>query len=255
MKFLNFSKGEMIEMYDSIYRDTEKEPWKWVEDFIDDHIVDEELTYIQMYHLSRRLNGTDLHANQNLETLLIGDSPLSQFFKKHKVTFEKSEGHINLFYKGKLQSLDDEFKYRHGNIYYLKSRLGYNSEQDYCVNGFAFRSYLEDNYYFSSLSRGPELVQSIAWLLDIDGMVEDYYKNSKYYCIEYLVPMSEVIFDQSYSPDTNYEKTRELLKLAILRLYEDWVGCSFSCDENLILRLPDDVNMNQEWFVTAKEIM
>lgn len=33
MKVLNITKGDMIQMFDSIYSDTEKEPWKWVEDF------------------------------------------------------------------------------------------------------------------------------------------------------------------------------------------------------------------------------
>ena len=34
MKVLNITKGDMIQMFDSIYSDTEKEPWKWVEDFL-----------------------------------------------------------------------------------------------------------------------------------------------------------------------------------------------------------------------------
>ena len=93
-----------------------------------------------MFHLSRRSDGTDIKANNNLEQLLITESPLSEFFKKHKVTFKPSEDHIDLYYGGELQSLDNEFRYDGGNVSYIKSRLGYFKNQDDCINGFAFRS-------------------------------------------------------------------------------------------------------------------
>lgn len=37
MELLNLSSGEMIRIFMSIYEDTEKEPWKWVKDFISDY--------------------------------------------------------------------------------------------------------------------------------------------------------------------------------------------------------------------------
>ena len=254
MELLDLSAGEMIQMFMSIYEDTEKEPWEWVRDFLSDLGVNETLEYIQMFHHSRRLDGTDIKANNNLEQLLVEDSPLSDFFKKHKVTFKPHEGHSDLYYKGELQPLEDEFRYGGGNIYYLRSRLGYNKSQDYCVNGFAFRSYLEKNQYFSLLSYCPELVGNIESLLDIHGMSTDYYNNSKYYCIEYLIPMTDVIFDMGYPPETVNEKTVEFLHQAILRLYDEWRGSNFECDENLILRLSDDACVKPEWFVKAEEL-
>lgn len=254
MELLNLSAGEMTQMFMSIYEDEEKEPWEWVRDFLSDYVVDETLEYIQMFHLSRRLDGTDIKANNNLEQLLITESPLSEFFKKHKVTFKPSEDHIDLYYGGELQSLDNEFRYDGGNVSYIKSRLGYFKNQDYCVNGFAFRSYLEQNQYFSLLSVCPELVGNVERLLNIHGMSSDYYNNSKYYCIEYLIPMSDVIFDMNYPPKTASEKTVEFLHQAILRLYDEWRGSSFVCDDNLILRLSDDACINPEWFVKAEEL-
>lgn len=254
MEILNLSSGEMIKIFMSIYEDTEKEPWKWVRDFISECTLNEPLEYIQMFHLSRRLNGTDLKANNNLKQLLLEESPLSDFFKRHNVTFEPEDGHIDLYYKGELQPLDNELKYDGGNIYYLKSRLGYNKNQDYCVNGFAFRSYLEKNQYYSLLYGCPELVGNIERLLGIKGMSNDYYNNSKYYCIEYLIPMTEVIFDMGYPPETDYEKTTEFLSQAMLRLYDEWLGSSFECDENLVLRLSDDAMITPDWYVDAEEI-
>lgn len=254
MKFLDLSARELTNIFESIYEDKEKKVDEWVSDFLYDYIVDETLEYIQMFHLSRRLNGTDLKANNNLKQLLLEESPLSQFFEKYKLTFRSGEGHIDLYYKGKIQPLDNEFRYGGGNIYYLKSRLGYNKVQDYCVNGFAFRSYLRDNFYFSSLSKCPEIVYSIEELLGINGMSDDYYKNSKYYCIEYLIPMSDVIFDMVNPPETDWEKAVEFLNSAMLRLYYGWINNSVTCGENLILRLSDDACINAEWFVRAEEL-
>lgn len=101
-----------------------------------------------MYHLSRRLDGTDIHVNQNLKQLLLESSPLSMFFRKYKVTFTDNEGHIDMYYKGMIQPLHNEYLYDRGNMYYLRSRLSYNKVQDFCVNGFVFRSHLEQNSYF-----------------------------------------------------------------------------------------------------------
>lgn len=254
MELLNLTREEINNIYKSIYYDTEKEPWKWVEDFLADYVVDESLEYIQMYHLSRRLNGTDLRSNNNLEQLLLEETPVSEFLKKYGVTFVKNNNHIDMYYNGKLQLLDDEFRYSNGNMYYIKSRLGYNENQDYCVNGFAYREHLEKNHYFEDLSRCPELVQNIEWLLNIDGMISNYYKNSKYYCIKYLIPLFEVIFDMNNPPETNRDKMIVFLNQSILRLYYERRNISFVCDDNLILRLSDYAMIKPEWFVAAEEI-
>ena len=66
--------------------------------------------------------------------------------------------------------------------------------------------------------------------------------------------MTDVIFDMGYPPGTVYEKTVEFIKRAILRLYDDWRGSSFECDDNLILRLSDDACIKPEWFVQAEEL-
>ena len=167
MELLNITEKEMNSIYKSISYDTKKEPWKLIEDFLSDRVIDESLECIQMYHLSRRLNGTDLCSNNNLEQLLLEETPISDFFKKHGVTFSRGNDHIDMYYNGRLQSLDNEVRYSNGNMYYIRSRLGYNKNQDYCVNGFAYRQHLEKNSYYTTLSTCPELVQNIEWLLNI----------------------------------------------------------------------------------------
>ncbi len=253
--FLQFTDEEMQNLLESIDCDESKYPCDWIEDFLSDYIVDETFEEIQMFHLTRRLNGSDLKENYNLKQLLLTETPLSDFFKRHKVTFKETDEHIDMYLNGKLQPLDSEFRYQHGNIYYLKSRLGYNHIQDFCVNGFAFRSLLEKDNYFSLLSRCPELVENIERLLEIEGMSEDYKNNSKYYCIEYLIPMSEAIFDVNNPPESEHDKTVYLMSSAIERLYWNWKNPKYqSNSNNIILRLPDDESMRPEWFVKAEEI-
>ena len=85
-------------------------------------------------------------------------------------------------------------------------------------------------------------------------MVSDYSDNSRYYCIEYLILLSEVIFDLANSPESEIEKTFIFLINAIVRLYKDWRHASFVCDENLILRLDDSTDIKSDWFVNAEEL-
>ena len=254
LEFFNLTKDELELFFWSMKFRANEEVEKQIRDFVESRTSKETFEFIQMFHLSRRLNGSDPSCNENLAKVLLEDSPVSRFLKKYELTFRKGEDHIDMFFKGKLQTLENEDEYGvYGNIYYIRSRLGYNTEQDYCVNGFAFRSYLEKNHYSQALSRGPELLQNIERLLDIDGMVSDYCKNSKYYCIEYLVPLSEVYFDLDYHPPkTDREKTLELLKWSMLRLYNEWLG--IISGENLVLRLADDTSVTSEWFVNAEEI-
>ena len=130
---------------------TNEEVEKQIRDFVESHAGKETFEFIQMFHLSRRLNDSNLLCNKNLAKLLLEDSPVSRFLEKYELTFQKGEDHIDMLYKGKLQTLENEDEYGvYGNIHYVRSRLGYNTEQDYCVNGFAFRSYLEKKLLFPS---------------------------------------------------------------------------------------------------------
>lgn len=251
-QFLNLSVVELFRLFETIYAKSEKDPETFIENFLANRKMDKTLEHIQMFHLSRRLNGTDLHDNNNLEQLLLNESPLSLFLKKYGITFSKVENHIGLYYKDIFQPLDDESKYENGNIWYVRGRLGYDQDFDYCVNGFAFRERLERNYYFSALSNGPEFVQNIACLFNIEKMLTDYCNNSQYYCAEYIIPLSDVIFDLNVPPETNKDKTVELIKQSLVKLYDSWRRCdSF---ENLVLRLSDHATIKPEWFIRAEKI-
>ena len=117
---MDFSKDEMEQLFKTIYLKAEKKYVTFIEDFLANRNVKKSLKRVQMFHLSRRLNGTDLHDNNNLEQLLLNESMLSLFLKKYNVTFKKVKNHIGIYYNGVFQPLDDESKYNDGNIRYMR---------------------------------------------------------------------------------------------------------------------------------------
>lgn len=105
MEFLNVTEEELELVFETI-DSVDEDPYDWVKKYLEDYGIDSPLEYIQMFHLTRRLNGTDLRTNNNLERLLLCKTPLSDFFKRYDVTFKKHNGHMELYYKGALQTLD-----------------------------------------------------------------------------------------------------------------------------------------------------
>ena len=67
MKVLNITKGDMIQMFDSIYSDTEKEPWKWVEDFLSDYRIYTNVPFVTKTRWHRH------SCKSELETIIIGE--------------------------------------------------------------------------------------------------------------------------------------------------------------------------------------
>lgn len=184
--------------------------------FIESKELQHKLEYVQFFHLSRRLNDSDLKFSTNLWDLLLNESDLSDFLKKYDIEFELIDNEIHIFYKGNHIDLrkDDE---NSGNLLY---RLGYlHKKSDYCVNGFAFRLDLEKNHYTNTLRSCPEFIYVLSRYLNHMEIVKDYNENSKYYCIEYRVPLNDVIFDE-YNVETIEEKVKKYLSKVIYKLYK-----------------------------------
>ena len=102
MYFFNLTEEELKQVFITI-DSVEEAPDDWVKTFLENYGINTSLEYIQMFHLTRRSNGTDLRVNYNLERLLLFEAPVSDFFKKYDVTFKKSNGHMEMYYKGYLQ--------------------------------------------------------------------------------------------------------------------------------------------------------
>ena len=87
MNFLGLSHQDYSKIIDMILcsNDVDEEVNKIVE-----KRVKTELELIQMFHLSRRLNNSNLFENENLRNLLLKKSVITEFFKQYDVSFEKN---------------------------------------------------------------------------------------------------------------------------------------------------------------------
>lgn len=60
-----------------------------------------------MFHLSRRLNNSNLFENDNLKNLLLKESVISDFFKQYDISFVENNNNINLLYKNVVVNISD----------------------------------------------------------------------------------------------------------------------------------------------------
>lgn len=208
---------------------------------------------IEFYHLGWRLNNEESKESKNLRELVLSENSFSDYLKAHDITFWNDDC-LKVFYKGNEILASEQSSDRVAN--YLRMRLGIDDD-DRCVNGFAFRDSLEKDSYWNHLRRGPEFLQQFSEYIEDRNLIDDYIKNSHYFCFEYIVPINDIIIDGHDEMD-NKEKTyhllgqcfRHLLKYHRNRLYPDFRDE----DDNVILRLADDVTMKKEWFV-SKELI
>lgn len=208
---------------------------------------------VLLFHLARRLHGTeDALEGCNLADLLLSTNPLSSFLKERGIVFAQSGLHIETFFRGECVDWDS---CPEGNSCYMKSRLGYFGRGDFCFNGFAFKDLLYKNSYARSLSLAPEFLGSLAECLQCEAIEREYMENSDYFCYEYKLPLTDVIFDghDNFSVE---EKQHRLLRCVLQRLYqyqtiepERWYDF-----ENLILRLADDYTLPAECCVGRERI-
>lgn len=219
-------------------------------EFIYTNLPDTPIDEILFFHLGRRLNDTDSYIGNNLFNLLSQDNCMTDFFKKHDIIFSPCEDRLNLIHDGKLELFEDTMKQYNS---YLKWRLGYTDQKDFCFNGLSFKDLLYRNTYARSLFRGPEFIQRLSDFLERPEILNDYFKSSTYYCYEYQVPIEKVIFDGSDKLLLE-EKYKHFLKIVFNRLYEYSNDRHMTNPDNPILRLADDDIMLEEYFVSKEEI-
>ena len=225
-----------------------------IDDFINSHEAKEVIDSLLFFHLTRRLNtAKDDYQGRNLADLLLTRNALSDFLREREIVFEQGKGHLNLFHKKSLVSLEDIDE---SGVPYLRSRLGYAKDcKDFAFNGFLFKDRLYKNHYARVLSEAPEFIDELTKFLGRADIKSDYYKNSKYYCFEYCLPLSKVLFDTN-GKMTLVQKRRYLLNKILYRLYEYTMVDEerVSDDNNLALRLRDDDAMNAEYFIASEII-
>ena len=240
------------ESYTGIYTDENKLD-KILDEFIDNRMSDKNIDQILFFHLGRRINSScNYLEGKNLFELLLKENEMSLFLKNHEIRFELNDRHLNLYYRDKPISLEGNLD---RNVLYLRWRLGYNDDVDYCFNGFAFRDLIFKNHYALSLYDAPEIISVLSEFLKYPFLKEDYFNNSKYYCFEYLVPIDKIYFDDN-DKMSKLEKQKYLLNRVLNRLYEYSITESkymFDYD-NPIIRLSDYDVMQEEYFISKEEI-
>ena len=109
-----------------------------INDFINAHTPATLIDNVLFFHLARRLNASqDDFTCENLVDLLTTKNTLSVFLKNHGVEFRFNNGHIELYHRGELVSLENTYELK---VTYLRTRFGYNKwREDYCVNGFMLK--------------------------------------------------------------------------------------------------------------------
>ncbi len=225
-----------------------------INEFITQHLPEKQIDEILFFHLGRRLNDAqNSHIGNNLFNLLTTENVFSSFLKAHKVTFLPKDGHLQLYYKNELISLDKTYE---TNVPYLRSRLGYNEgREDYCFNGFAFKDILYKNSYARELYDVPEFIGVLATFLNKNKIGTDYFENSKYYCYEYRLPIENVLFDKDEKMSLESKKiyiVNQVLHRLHYYLYSD---VTYMNDEdNPILRLRDNEILNDKFFVNMEEV-
>lgn len=222
-------------------------------DFVNERLSRVHIDSVLFYHLSRRLNNyNDDEEVLNLKELLTTENTLKIFLQKNNIHFRYEKGRIEIYYNDSLIQLQDTHSI---DVNYLKWRLGHTDRVDYCINGFIMFDMLHKNDYTRSLWFGPELIQRLAEYLNFSQLIYDYIENSRFFCYEYCIPISEVIFDKSENL-TNDEKRSYLMIGIMKRLYEYFAKNInyMDDDENLIIRLSDNVNLCNSYLVEKIEM-
>lgn len=227
--------------------------YELVDDFVNKHYNEQKIDEILFFHLSRRLNSAnDELCSLPLIELLTTQNEFSNFLADHSITFEIVDNALEIFHCGQYKTLD---KNDESYCNYLKGRLGhYQGSEDFCVNGFAFKDLLYKHHYTRDLSQVPEFIDQLAQFLDFRILGEDYYENSKYYCFEYLVPINEVKFDEAEKLNLDEKQVYLIKTIHWLYDYTRSGGRYISVDNNPILRLDDDVIMQDIYFQDKEEI-
>ncbi len=220
---------------------------------IDDLQPLEHIDSVLCFHLSRRLNNSlDDLRSYNLKELLLSDNPTVRFLNAHKIFFKDQDNHIVIYYRGLEVILEDTMK---SDVCYLRGRLGYNyGREDYCFNGFAMRDLLMKNSYTRELYDGPEFLIVLSRFLKNKALIDDFVKQSTYFCYTLKIPMREIIFD-GFDELDNDEKESHLVSQICYRLlmYSDHERILFDHD-NPIIRVADDSILPTTYMINSEII-
>lgn len=260
--YLDIAENELYQYIDRAADKAQEDSWAFDTDVFRDELLsifsdlqpEEYIDEIYVYHLTRRLNSSseDL-SSANLKKLLLTKSPISDFLKRHSVTFVERDNHPVVIYNGEELNLTNTSD---TNVCYLRSRLGYNTgREDYCFNGFALRDLLMKNLYTRALYYCPEFIDVLSRYLHDDEIKADYFENSTYYCMTYKLKIDDILFDDRDKLEGDEKRDYFLSQLCMrLMRYMDSNPMHMSDDDNPVIRLADNVNVSASLIVNQEVI-
>lgn len=233
----------------------EKPKLKEYINFIQKYKNNKRIDYVLFNHLSRRLNSSnEYNGVENLRELLTTENAISCFLNEHSISFELTDEHIGMKYKGKDILLEEDYRTKASR---LKVRLGYiKGYLDYCVNGFLFKEFLNGNYYYRSLHDAPEFISDLGYYFNDKTIVEDYKSNSQFYCFQYNIPLPKIQFDALNLDTKIVEDDKEVI---LLILVLDWLYFSnynnYCDNDNVVIRLLDSDRIEEKYFIKKEKLV
>lgn len=208
---------------------------------------------VMCFHLSRRLNNSlDDLCSYNLKDWLLGDNAMVNFLNEHGVFFKRQGNQIAVYYRGQELALRDTMN---SDACYLRRRLGYNrGREDFCFNGFAMRDLLMKNSYTRELYDGPEFLVVLSRYLKNNTIIDDFIKESTYFCFTLKIPMEQVIFDGLDELDNNQKALYIIGQICYrLLMYSDNGSILFDHD-NPIIRVADNAILPADYVINSEII-
>ena len=252
--YLGIDYGELENIFGNIY-EGDKEWRQCLKNMVNTCSTIDNIDEILLFHFSRRLNSNEDVSSYNLYDLLLKETAISSFLKQYDISFKMGAEHLELVYKGTLKVFENSHDPK---VSYIKMRMGYfKNSLDYCVNGLAFGDLIYRNRYCKSLFNGPEFLTCLLQAIEREDVLMQYIESSKYYCLEYKIPIEEVIFCDREELSL-LEKKKKIVFEVLKRLYNYYVQGNDYCiddEDNPLLRLEDSDNIESKYFVSKKEIL
>ncbi|MBN1062686.1 MULTISPECIES: hypothetical protein [Clostridium] len=201
---------------------------------------------ISIHHITTRLtteNTSESFSIDNLEKVLLSDNSLTKFFKENQIRFLNDDG-IVVYYNDEIANFTGYTTAR------LKKRLNYLN--DSCINGFLFSD--EMPCIYSGLTGMPEIVSDILTALNRTDLQKKYFENMKCFVSTIKVNIDDFIIDNLNEVTSKVEKSKIILKYVLSYLCLKYANNIYYSFENPIIRLPDNINIDNSSILYLKEI-
>ncbi|MCO7126610.1 hypothetical protein NIE88_12630 [Sporolactobacillus shoreicorticis] len=209
--------------------------------------------YVTLSHLTTRISNPKNSPLYNLDTSLLKNTDISNFFKKCGILFRSENGKIKVINDGK--KVDWNEYEQSGTVQMIKHRLEYlNKYMDRCINGYLFNEKIYHIRDINHLNSCPEIIQNILCALNKNKYIYDWYKNAKPYILTFRANISDIIFDGTgLNYLTKKQKTYRILRCVLFYLSKKYLN-RWSNDDNPMVRLKDKLNVRCEDMVNIQII-